>query len=135
MDPNTLSSHCDRSIIGEQLSKMNSISAVSQYKCQKLRRTSASSSPIPSSEVSERAGIKEKEWVKEILIDNNHPGKNPPVMCQICHAVRLQAFKHICSHSCSLSLSSCRKEISMQLQITSNTSVACADFSNYTKTS
>ena len=54
MDTNMLSSHCDRSITGEQLSKMNSISNVSQYKCLKPRRTWASSSPFPSSEVSKR---------------------------------------------------------------------------------
>lgn len=39
MDTNMLSSRCDRSIMGEQPSKMNSISTVSQYKCHRLRRT------------------------------------------------------------------------------------------------
>lgn len=114
MDTNTLSSRCDRSIMGEQLSKMNLISTVSQYKCHKLRRTWASSFPIPSSEVSKRepASKRSSGSRKALSTGSYHPRKDPPVTCQICHAVKLHAFKHINSHSCALPLSGCRKEMS-----------------------
>lgn len=102
MDINTLPSRSDRSIMGEQLSKMNSISTASQYKCHKLRRTSASSSLVISSYVNKRELASKKQWVKPSLIHkNNCFRKDPPVSCQICCTVRLHTSQNTDSHSCS----------------------------------
>lgn len=106
MDTNMLSSRCDRSIIGEQFSKMNSISTVSQYKCHKLRRTWDSSSPIPYSEVykSELAFKRSSRSRKALFTRTTTPGKTLLLYAKSATLWNYAFFKPICSHSCSLLL-------------------------------
>lgn len=132
---NTLSSFCDRPIMGEQLSKMNSVWTVSQYKCQMLRRTlSIQLSQSLLWGQHERAVSKEKQQVKESLDHRaTTPGKT-----LLSHTSAAKLHDCILSNThaltYALSLSSCRKEISMHLQKTSNTSVYTLRIPFYNKT-
>lgn len=115
MDTNMLSSCCDRSIMGEQLSKMNSISTVSQYKCHKLRRTRASTSPIPYSELckSELAFKRCSRSRKALFTRTATLGKT-----LLLHAKSATLWNYTFSNTyaptVALSFSSCRKQISAQ---------------------
>lgn len=124
MDTNMLSSRCDRSIIGEQFSKMNSISTVSQYKCHKLRRTWDSSSPIPYSEVckSELAFKRSSRSRKALFTRTTTPGKTLLLYAKSA-TLWNYAFSNPYAPTVALFFSSCRKQISMQLQKTSHISI------------
>lgn len=99
MDTDTLLSCCDRSTMGEHLSKMNSISTVSQYKCHKLRRPWASSFPIPSSEVSKR------ELASKISIGSRKALSTRILTWErpFCHTPNLPHCETMCFHAHMLS--------------------------------
>lgn len=84
MDTNTLSSCCDRSIMGEQLSKMNSISTVSQYKCLELKGLEL---PVPSSLPLRLA---RESWQRETAGQGKpYPQEEPPWERPSCHMPNL----------------------------------------------
>lgn len=124
MDTNVLSSLCGRSIMGEQFSKMNSISSVSQYKCHKLSWTWASSSPILYSEVCKsKLAFKRSSRSRKALFTRTTTLGKTLLFHAKSAALWNYTFSNTYAPTVALFFSSCRKQISVWLQKTRHISI------------